>query len=127
MYGKGCRCEECREADRIYKRNLRSNRRTELGLTAAPDEWFVGINEGDVSWMERGACRSPKVPTEWFFPKRGSNKIVEQAKAICAGCQVKDECLAYAIRTHQRMGIWGGVAGKDIRTLSAQHRRGEVA
>jgi len=33
---------------------------------------------------------------------------VAEAKAICAGCPVRNECLAFALRTGQVDGIWGG-------------------
>ena len=35
---------------------------------------------------------------------------VAEAKAICAGCQVQRECLAFALRTHQGHGVWGGLS-----------------
>jgi transcription factor WhiB len=35
---------------------------------------------------------------------------VAEAKAICAGCQVRGECLAFALRTYQIHGVWGGLS-----------------
>jgi WhiB family transcriptional regulator, redox-sensing transcriptional regulator len=31
-----------------------------------------------------------------------------RAKALCAGCPVRDDCLAFAIETNQSQGVWGG-------------------
>jgi len=38
---------------------------------------------------------------------------VAEAKAICAGCQVRYECLAFALRTHQAHGVWGGLSEQE--------------
>lgn len=51
---------------------------------------------------------------EWFPPKGGSTKA---AKEICASCSVIDECLAYALRNHERFGIWGGLSERERRPL----------
>jgi WhiB family redox-sensing transcriptional regulator len=34
---------------------------------------------------------------------------VAEAKAMCAGCEVRAECLAFAMHTRQVHGIWGGL------------------
>lgn len=38
---------------------------------------------------------------------------IQKAKAVCAVCPVRRECLAYAIRTDQRSGIWGGMTFRE--------------
>jgi hypothetical protein len=38
---------------------------------------------------------------------------VAEAKAICAGCQVRRDCLAFALRTHQVHGVWGGLSEQE--------------
>ncbi len=49
-----------------------------------------------------------------FFPVHVQGRLdaastarIEHAKAICAGCVVRPECLAYA-RREGEVGIWGG-------------------
>jgi Transcription factor WhiB len=44
---------------------------------------------------------------ELFFPEPG--KPDHQAKAICAVCPVRAECLATALANGERYGVWGGV------------------
>ena len=46
----------------------------------------------------------------------------EKAKAICAGCPVRDSCLAYALDTGQAFGVWGG-ANEDERRAMLRQRR----
>jgi WhiB family transcriptional regulator, redox-sensing transcriptional regulator len=51
-----------------------------------------------------------------FFPISSSGPSlvqVAEAKAICAGCQVRRECLAFAVRTHQAHGVWGGLSEQE--------------
>ena len=56
------------------------------------------------------ACRS--ADPELFFPISAfgkARKQVAEAKAICARCPVRRQCLAFALRTRQVHGIWGGL------------------
>jgi WhiB family redox-sensing transcriptional regulator len=43
-----------------------------------------------------------------------------KAKAICALCPLRAECLEYALGHPARYGIWGGLNGEE---LAAEHRR----
>jgi WhiB family transcriptional regulator, redox-sensing transcriptional regulator len=50
-----------------------------------------------------------------FFAE--SPRMHEQAKALCADCQVRDLCLAGALERREPHGIWGGqifVAGEIV-------------
>lgn len=72
------------------------------------------------SWWPFAACRS--ADPELFFPISSIGKSLEQAaeaKAICARCLVRRQCLAFALRTRQVYGIWGGLT-EDERTQQAQ-------
>ncbi|MBV8980855.1 MAG: WhiB family transcriptional regulator [Acidimicrobiia bacterium] len=50
-----------------------------------------------------------------FFPVRGEE--ARPAKAICARCLVKDQCLAYALDNGDKFGIWGGLSERERRRL----------
>jgi WhiB family transcriptional regulator, redox-sensing transcriptional regulator len=59
-----------------------------------------------------GASADP----ELFFPISSSGPSLAQAanaKAVCAGCEVRRECLAFALRTHQVHGVWGGLTEQE--------------
>lgn len=70
------------------------------------------------TWKSEAACRG-RGP-DLFFPSWGAEggggrplpahvvAQVEQAKAICAGCPVRAECLEGAVERGERHGIWGG-------------------
>jgi hypothetical protein len=55
-----------------------------------------------------------------FFPGRGDQKVMEAAKAVCATCSVSSDCLDYAQRTSQHVGIWGGMSERQRRDLRAK-------
>lgn len=88
------------------------------------------------NWRSAAACRSAE--PDLFFPISASGKALEQvaeAKAICARCPVRSQCLAFSLRTRQPHGIWGGMTEEerafirqqgaaDLATASAG-RRGE--
>lgn len=57
-----------------------------------------------LDWFERASCKEGNI-TYVFF----TESLEDTAKAICAGCTVKAECLAYALATHQDNGVWGGL------------------
>jgi hypothetical protein len=50
-----------------------------------------------------------------FFPDKGGS--VREAKRICASCEVKAQCLAYALERQERFGIWGGMSERQRRGL----------
>ena len=46
----------------------------------------------------------------------------EQAKAICAGCPVRLDCLIFALEANQQFGIWGGYDEEERRELRRRRR-----
>jgi WhiB family redox-sensing transcriptional regulator len=61
-----------------------------------------------------------------FFPQGKTGPAleqIEQAKAICAGCDVRTQCLEYAVRTHKDAGIWGGMDEDERRRLRRSRSR----
>ena len=65
-------------------------------------------------WWSAAACRS--ADPDLFFPISNAGPAREQAaaaKAICATCRVQRECLAYALRTGQVHGVWGGTTERE--------------
>jgi len=72
------------------------------------------------NWRAAAACRF--ADPDLFFPVSDFGKGLGQtaeAKAICAECQVRRQCLAFAPRTRQVHGIWGGLTERE-RYVSAR-------
>lgn len=82
----------------------------------------------DLAWQVDGDCVG--LDPDLFFPVRGDNDTANRAKAICQDCPVRGDCLAYALATTQKHGIWGGQSENQRKaTRSARHRarRGTAA
>lgn len=83
----------------------------------------------DTDFFDDGACRG--VETSVFFPV--SDTFAGDAKAICATCPVAEQCLEYAIETHQSDGVWGGLTSVERHRLvrrrqkAARERRSTAA
>jgi WhiB family redox-sensing transcriptional regulator len=75
----------------------------------------VASNE---EWQELGACRD--VPVQLFFPP--AEQEADEAKAICAICEVRQPCLEFALAAGERFGVWGGLTPQERRSLSARRR-----
>ena len=66
---------------------------------------------------------------ELFFPNGTTGPAkdqIDQAKKVCAGCDVKEQCLVYALETGQDSGVWGGLSEDERRALKRranQNRR----
>lgn len=77
----------------------------------------------DMAWYKLGDCQG--VDPDLFFPGQGESTA--EAKAICAGCQVREQCLEWAIEHAEKFGIWGGMSERErrrIRRARAQQARG---
>src|SRR5919198_2418242 len=73
---------------------------------------IFGLPE-EASWQERALCS--QTDPEAFFPEKGGS--TREAKRICTGCEVRAECLEYALEHDERFGIWGGLSERERRRL----------
>lgn len=80
---------------------------------AAPDTTTAA------DWRERSACLD--VTPELFFPDEDLPKSLQrqmegEAKAICRGCPVLEQCRAWGESSPVRLhGVWGGTSDHDRR------------
>ncbi len=76
------------------------------------------------NWRERAACRDED--PDLFFPIGATGPAlvqIEDAKAVCRGCPVRDECLRWALENGQDTGVWGGLGEAERRALKRRSRR----
>jgi WhiB family redox-sensing transcriptional regulator len=64
-------------------------------------------------WQERALCA--QTDPEAFFPEKGGS--TREAKKVCLGCEVRGECLDYALAHDERFGIWGGLSERERRRV----------
>lgn len=82
------------------------------------------IATGHGDWRAAGACM--RADPDLFFPVSATGRALEQiakAKAICAGCQVRQQCLDFARKHDVAHGIWGGTTPEDRQQARWQPRR----
>jgi WhiB family transcriptional regulator, redox-sensing transcriptional regulator len=82
-------------------------------LTLVTDECVFPSATTDEQWQERALCA--QTDPEAFFPEKGGS--TREAKRICMGCEVRAECLEYALAHDERFGIWGGLSERERRRL----------
>jgi WhiB family redox-sensing transcriptional regulator len=76
--------------------------------------------------MSRAACLH--VDPELFFPAMrdpAGQLRAKKAKAFCACCPARGKCLAYALTTRQKYGIWGGATAEERQTMT-RHNQAET-
>jgi WhiB family redox-sensing transcriptional regulator len=78
-----------------------------------PDPYEVAPATIDDLWQDRALCA--QTDPEAFFPEKGGS--TREAKRICMGCEVRTECLEYALAHDERFGIWGGLSERERRRL----------
>ncbi len=73
----------------------------------------IGTEADAQSWQEQALCA--ETDPEAFFPEKGGS--TREAKKICTGCEVKAQCLEFALANDERFGIWGGLSERERRRL----------
>jgi WhiB family redox-sensing transcriptional regulator len=90
---------------------------TETIAVSAPGIFgFVEDEAEELGWQERALCA--QTDPEAFFPEKGGS--TREAKRVCGGCEVRSECLGYALEHDERFGIWGGLSERERRRLKRQ-------
>lgn len=103
---------------------LRGRRQTALAIIKHPRNRELrellmrhGSDRVDFSiepWEHEANCANQRLARSVvFFTKRGES--TQQAKNVCSGCPVKNECQAYSIG--MKHGVWGGLSERDRREL----------
>ncbi len=67
----------------------------------------------ELLWQDYANCRG--ADADLFFPERGAS--TRRAKSICKACDVRTDCLEYAIVNGEKFGIWGGMSERERRRV----------
>ncbi len=65
----------------------------------------------------RGSALCAQTDPEVFFPTKG--QPTQAAKAVCAACPVRPQCLEDALADDVRFGVWGGLSTRERLVLTA--------
>lgn len=76
----------------------------------------------DISWHDRSTCRDlePNEADRLFFPAPRAHKDIAEAKTLCGGCPVRQDCFAHALDNDIRSGLWGGLTEAERRPWHAK-------
>jgi WhiB family redox-sensing transcriptional regulator len=74
---------------------------------------MFGWDPFEPTWQDDALCA--QTDPEAFFPEKGGS--TREAKRICASCEVRSECLEYALEHGEQFGIWGGLSERERRQL----------
>jgi hypothetical protein len=85
------------------------NRRSDHGLTPEPGR----------AWILQAVCATDAYVDrrDLWFPKESSEAASREARKICWGCPVIEECARWAFETRQAFGVWGGIDARDRRAM----------
>jgi WhiB family transcriptional regulator, redox-sensing transcriptional regulator len=99
---------------------IRTGRRCAVAdviVSLVHDALGIGADDaGEQSWQDRALCA--QTDPEAFFPEKGGS--TREAKRVCRSCEVRAECLEYALQHDERFGIWGGLSERERRRLRRQ-------
>ena len=76
------------------------------------------VDESLLAWQ--GAALCAQTDPEAFFPEKGGS--TREAKRVCHSCEVRSECLDYALQHDERFGIWGGMSERERRRYKKEHK-----
>lgn len=73
-------------------------------------------------WQARAACRG-EMGDDFYPPVQGERRRERRlrearAKAVCAKCPVRHECLDVALTNDEQYGVWGGLTGSERRAVA---------
>jgi WhiB family redox-sensing transcriptional regulator len=82
------------------------------------EEFTEALLTGELAWQDDANCKGANA--DLFFPERGAS--TRTAKGICRECQVRVECLEFAITTGEKFGIWGGMSERERRRVRKERQ-----
>jgi len=77
---------------------------------------FLEDEAEELGWQERALCA--QTDPEAFFPEKGGS--TREAKRVCESCEVRAECLGYALEHSERFGILEALSERYRRRLRRQ-------
>ncbi|MEU6313644.1 WhiB family transcriptional regulator [Streptomyces sp. NPDC047014] len=77
-----------------------------------------------MNWRHEAACR--REDPDLFFPVGSGGPAllqIEEAKAVCARCPVRETCLQWALEEGPEFGVCGGLSEEERRTARRRTAR----
>ena len=91
---------------------------TDYSAEPMPASQWPSVPTGGEAWRLDALCA--ETDPEAFFPEKGGS--TREAKRVCVSCDVRTECLEYALSNDERFGIWGGLSERERRRVRLARR-----
>jgi WhiB family redox-sensing transcriptional regulator len=78
-----------------------------------PNTLTLSADPAGLAWQDLALCA--EVDPDLFFPEKGDSTAA--ARRVCAACEVRAQCLVWALDHGEIHGVWGGVTGRARRGL----------
>ena len=84
-----------------------------------------GLAADEYAWQDEALCA--QVDADLFFPGKGGS--ADAPKRVCCWCDVREQCLAYALEMEARpgaigrFGVYGGTSPKEREAIARQQER----
>ena len=85
------------------------------GASPGPD--LALVNPDEWAWQDRALCA--ETDPALFHPELG--ETAEAARRVCRSCEVREQCLDFAVRNGIAFGVYGGMDERERRELGPQH------
>jgi WhiB family redox-sensing transcriptional regulator len=72
-----------------------------------------------LAWQDEALCA--EVDPELWFPEKGAS--TREAKRTCMACEVRSECLEYALDNKINHGVWGGKSDRERNAILRKRER----
>jgi WhiB family redox-sensing transcriptional regulator len=76
------------------------------------------LDPGVLMWQDDALCA--QTDPDAFFPEKGGS--TREAKRTCMACEVRTECLEYALEHDIRHGVWGAKSERERRSITRERR-----
>ncbi|GGQ66248.1 WhiB family transcriptional regulator [Kitasatospora griseola] len=118
----------------LVRRGIRGTARPHLPARSAIASAMEVVPSPDGN-LTGAACRgmNPDLfyaeadPDDTELDPRWAEFATRRAKAVCAGCPVREMCLALALRRGEPHGVFGGLTADERRLLKRRENRKAVA
>jgi hypothetical protein len=94
----------------------RATPRTDVETAAA--RAFADLAGAREAPPHRGPALCKREDPDLFFPGKPGSEEEKQAKQICGRCQIRVECLQWAL-IHREYGVWGGTGEAERKAMTA--------
>ena len=71
------------------------------------------------TWQRNASCVG--LDSSIFYPP--TDREAGRAKAVCAECPVRQDCLEFALTVREKEGVWGGLTAVERQRLVRRRRR----